>query len=82
MISVVFAQLIQIVPILQDKILFNIPPFGGVTKDVDTSQILQCTKGKARLGSSFGLVVGSQIPKVSHLNVIFNLNQVLVFTKF
>jgi len=35
-----FAQVIQIVFILHDKILFNIPPLGGVTKDVDTSQIL------------------------------------------
>jgi len=35
-----FAQNFQIAPILHDKILFNIPPLGGVTKDVDTSQIL------------------------------------------
>jgi hypothetical protein len=45
--------------ISHDKILLNIPPLDGVTKDHDTSKILQCIKGKVGLGSSFGLVVGS-----------------------
>jgi hypothetical protein len=54
-----FAQVIQILPILQEKILLNIAPFGGVTKDVDISQILECTKRKVGLGSSFGLMVVS-----------------------
>jgi hypothetical protein len=67
--------------ISHDKILFNIPPFSGVIKDVDTSQIFQCTKGKVGLGPSFGLVVSSRILKVSHINVIFDLNQNLVATK-
>jgi hypothetical protein len=64
------------------KYCLTLPPFSGVTKDVDTSQILHCIKGKVGLGSSLGLVVNSQIPKVSCINVIFNLNQVLVVTKF
>jgi hypothetical protein len=54
-----FAHVIQIAPILHEKILFNIPPLDGVTNDVDTSQILQCTKGKAGLGSSSSLMVDS-----------------------
>ncbi len=35
-----FVEVIQIAPILHDKILLNIPPISGVNKDVDTSQIL------------------------------------------
>jgi hypothetical protein len=77
-----FAQVIQIAPISHDKILLNILPSGGVAKDVATSQILQCTKRIAGLGHLLVWWFIPEIPKVSHINVIFDLNQVLVVTKF
>ncbi len=75
-------KLFKFTPILHDKILFNIPPFGEVMKDADTSQILLCIEGKARLGSSSGLMIGSWTLEASHINVIFDPNGVLVATKF
>jgi hypothetical protein len=38
-----FAQVIQIAPSSHDKILLKITPLNGVTKDVNSSQILYCT---------------------------------------
>jgi hypothetical protein len=77
-----FAHFIQIAPSSHDKILLKIIPLNEVTKDANTSQILQCIEGKVGLGSSFGLVVYSRSLKVNHVNVIFNLNGVLIATKF
>jgi hypothetical protein len=43
---------------------------------------LECTKRKVGLGSSFGLMVVSWIHNVNCINVILDLNQDSIVTKF